>query len=57
MLVYDLETDGLLDVVTKIHCLNIKDRATSRRYRFNAGRYDHGTPNDSAMSGLGRLRK
>ncbi len=44
MLVYDLETDGLLDVVTKIHCLNIKDRKTGRRYRFNAGRYDNGSP-------------
>jgi len=44
MLVYDLETDGLLDTVTKIHCLNIKDRKTGRKYRFNDGRYDDGSP-------------
>ena len=41
-LVFDLETDGLLDTVTKVHCLNIIDRATGKRLRFNGGVYGSG---------------
>ena len=46
MLVYDLETDGLLDTVTRVHCLNVQCRSTGRRWRFNAGTYADGTPTD-----------
>ena len=43
MLVYDSETDGFLESVTKIHCLNMIDRADGKRLRFNnAGRYADG---------------
>jgi DNA polymerase I len=34
-LVFDLETDGLLDTVSKIHCVNALDRKTGRAYRFH----------------------
>lgn len=44
MLVFDLETDGLLDTVTKVQCLNIIDRASGKRLRFNGGVYGDGTP-------------
>ena len=37
--IFDLETDGLLDEVTKIHCINIIDLAIGKRLRFNNGRY------------------
>lgn len=43
-LVFDVETDGFLDVMTVIHCLHIKDRRTGRRMRFSSGRYADGTP-------------
>lgn len=35
MLVYDVESDGLLDELTVIHCINIIDRKTGERLRFN----------------------
>lgn len=38
-LVFDLESDGLLDDITKIHCIHVKDRATGKSYRFNEGWY------------------
>lgn len=44
MLVFDLETDGLLDSVTKIHCLNMIDTENGARLRFNCGKYADGTP-------------
>lgn len=44
MLVYDLETDGLRGALTRVHCLNILDRLTGQKFRFNRGRYDDGTP-------------
>lgn len=44
MLVYDLETDGFLDELTRVHCLNILDRTTGKQLRFNRGQYDDGTP-------------
>jgi DNA polymerase I len=37
--VFDVESDGLLDTVTKLHCINVIDRATDARLRFNTGRY------------------
>lgn len=44
MKVFDIETDGLLDTVSKIHCINVADVATGRRFRFNCGTYHDGTP-------------
>mgnify|MGYP000028727853 CR=1 FL=1 len=35
MLIFDLETDGLLDQLTKIHCLWIYDTRTKRYHGFN----------------------
>lgn len=43
MLVFDLETNGLLDSVTKIHCINMLDTETGKALRFNAGVYADGT--------------
>jgi DNA polymerase-1 len=33
---FDIETDGFLDVVTKIHCLSIKNPANGKTRRFTA---------------------
>lgn len=44
MLVFDIESDGLLDTVSVIHCLNVIDRDTGKRLAFNAGVYRDGTP-------------
>ncbi|AWH32209.1 DNA polymerase [Stenotrophomonas sp. SAU14A_NAIMI4_8] len=41
MLIYDLETDGLLETVTKIHCLNIRDRINQRDLRFTDHTHYH----------------
>lgn len=35
MLIFDIETDGFLDVLTKVHMINVVDSETSKRYRFN----------------------
>lgn len=35
MLVFDIETDGLLNTVSMVHCINLIDRSTGREYRFN----------------------
>ncbi|MAJ28003.1 MAG: hypothetical protein CMJ92_01165 [Planctomycetes bacterium] len=35
MLVFDLETDGLLNDVTKIHCLVIYDSEADKTYHYN----------------------
>lgn len=43
MLVFDLETNGLLDSVTKIHCINMIDTETGERLRYNGGKYADGT--------------
>lgn len=40
---YDAETDGFLDTVSRIHCINMIDRADGKRLRFNHGRYSDGT--------------
>ena len=34
-LIFDLETDGLLDTLTKIHCLCIYDLDAKETYTFN----------------------
>lgn len=34
MLIFDIETDGLLDTLTKIHCMCIKDTKTNQMYRY-----------------------
>lgn len=52
MLVFDLETNGLLDELTTIHTIRIKDRTTGRRYSFNGGRYANGSeaPRDGSIA-------
>lgn len=35
MIVFDIETDGLIPDLTKIHCINMVDRSTGQRLRFN----------------------
>lgn len=35
MLVFDIETDGLLDELTRVHCLSILDTATGELARYN----------------------
>lgn len=52
MLVFDIETDGLLPELTRIHCVNMVDRETGARLRFNdqpelAGRPPDGTIEDA----------
>lgn len=42
-LIFDLETDGLLDEVSKIHCLVMKDTETGKVSHYVAGTYiNHG---------------
>lgn len=43
MLVFDAETDGLLDELTTIHCIHVVDRATGERLSFNGGVYADGS--------------
>lgn len=35
MLVFDCETNGLLDEVSVVHCVNMQDTETGRTYRYN----------------------
>lgn len=44
MLVFDIETDGLLDTMTRIHCVNVLDRITGKTFSFNSGVYADGSP-------------
>jgi hypothetical protein len=44
MLVFDLESDGLLDTIEVIHCVNVIDRRTGKRLAFNGGVYKDGSP-------------
>lgn len=44
MLVWDIETDGLIEDVEVVHCINLVDRKTGRRLAFNGGVYRDGTP-------------
>lgn len=43
MIVFDAETNGLLNEVSTIHCVNAIDRADGKRLRFNGGRYADGS--------------
>ena len=40
--VFDLETDGLLDSVTKVHCMVAVDVSTRRSYRFGPNEIEQG---------------
>lgn len=44
MLLFDLESDGLLDELTTIHTLHIYDTVAERFLRFNGGVFADGTP-------------
>lgn len=39
MIVFDIESDGLLDDISKVHCINLIDRSTGREYRFTDHEY------------------
>lgn len=39
MFVFDIESNGLLDTISKVHCINAIDRATGREYRFTDHEY------------------
>lgn len=41
-LIFDLETDGLLDEVTKIHCMVIKDTQTGKVYTYSGQSVEEG---------------
>jgi len=50
MLIFDIETDGLLDTLTKIHCINIYDTEKNRHERYD--------PDSLPVSvGVGKLAK
>lgn len=56
MLAFDIETDNLLDDMTRVHCINVIDRSTGERLRYNdqpelAGR----EPDGSLRDGIERL--
>lgn len=53
MLVFDNETDGLLDTIEKIHCINILDRKTNKEYRFN----NYGTGDGDLVDALAMLEE
>lgn len=44
MLIFDLESDGLLDELTTIHTLHIYDTEAGKALRFNSGYFADGTP-------------
>src|SRR3546814_18396752 len=55
---WDIETDGLLDELTKVHTLHIIDTEDGRRYRFKDGVFADGTPaprDGSIIDGLKML--
>jgi DNA polymerase I len=53
MKVFDIESNGLLDTVTVIHCINVYDRAKQQKLRFN----DAGTGNGTIEQGLRLLEE
>lgn len=53
MYAFDIETDGLLDELTKIHCINVVDRVSGKRLRFN----DAGTGNGTVLDGVRLLHR
>lgn len=50
MLIFDLETDGLLNDVTKIHCISIYDTDTKQQKTYN-------TDKDDVLVGIKELQK
>nr|WP_294850065.1 DNA polymerase [uncultured Sphingomonas sp.] len=55
---FDIETDGLLDELTKVHTLHIIDEDTNKRTRYNDGFFADGTPaprDGSLIDGIRRL--
>ena len=42
MLFFDIETDGLLEDLTKIHCMCIKDTSTDTMYRYTPENIEDG---------------
>jgi len=44
MLIFDLESDGFLDVMSVIHTMHIYDTERERFLRFNEGRFADGSP-------------
>lgn len=42
MLIFDIETDGLLEDMTKIHCMCIKDTKENKMYRFRPDEVEAG---------------
>lgn len=44
MLVFDIETTGLLHTMDRVHCINLIDRSTGKSYAFNGGVYADGSP-------------
>ncbi len=57
MIVFDTEGDGLVDSMTKLHCINLVDRTTGRRGRYNDGFYADGSvaPRDGSLEEGARL--
>ena len=59
-IVFDIETNGLLDTMTRIHCITAVDRDTRKSYAFNCGEYADGSfaPHDGSIEeGLQFLAK
>jgi len=52
-LVFDIETDGFLNVLTKIHCIAAKDIDTGRSYNFTD--HDYQYKSGGILEGLGLL--
>jgi DNA polymerase I-like protein with 3'-5' exonuclease and polymerase domains len=54
LLVFDIESDGLLDTISKVHCINIINKVTGEELRFS----DHSTylNTDGTDSGIATQR-
>lgn len=60
MLIFDVETDGLLDELTRVHTLHVLNHETGERLRFNDGKFADGSPaprDGSIADGLQLLMK
>lgn len=44
MLIFDLETDGLLDELTRVHTMHVIDTESGQALRFNGGEFADGSP-------------
>lgn len=49
-LMFDIEADGLLDELTKVHCLVAKDLITGEGFRFYDGEIENSKPEDLPLS-------